>query len=765
MYRQGKYTKKRGPVRGLKSTFKHQIAWWKRLGWKKQVLLVSTPILAFLIITPIATYLYFARDIDDQERLMNRNNTGVEIVDRKGKQIYSFGRSKHHDIVKLKDISDNVEKAVIASEDKNFYEHSGFSLGNILGALYANFISGGNNYGGSTLTQQLAKNTVLTDQRTFLRKYQELSVALAIEQRYSKDEILEMYLNSVYFGEGAFGIKDAAKTYFNKSQKNLTVGESAMLIGILPSPTNYSPISGVKEYAYERQNTVLTRMVKNGKITEAQKQVALKQKLHYAPKRDPIDNGAPHFTGMVLSELYEKYGEEKVNRSGYRVVTTLDLGMQKKANAAVQSNMAFIQANNGTNASLVAIDPKSGEIRALVGSADYNNPKWGMVNMVTTPRQPGSSFKPIYYSEALARGLVTPATVLQDVPTDFGGYTPQNASRTFSGPISVRNALSRSLNIPSIKVMQKLGVDNAITTAKKMGITTLNRSASDYGLPLALGSGEIPLEEMTNAYAGFANQGEHYNTSIIDKIDNKFDETIFTEDKTSERGVSEQGAFLISNILSDNNARAPIFGSSLTVSGHTVAVKTGTTDDAKDAWTIGYTPSIAAGVWVGNNDNVAMYNGGSSMAGPIWRSFMQSVLDGTSNEAFKQPAGIVKLLVCSNGKKADRAGTGTFNEYFLASAQPKESCNVPDKKKDKPKKDEETAMCTVVGKEDLTADDENCVVDMCSVPGKEDLAANDPNCVEGDDADSDGVTDDIDQCPNTAVGATVNAVGCSEDQL
>ena len=766
MYRKGKYTKKPGIVQSTKRAIKRRWKWWKGLSRKKKIAYTVGPILAFLIIVPIATYLYFIRDIDNQERLMNRNNTGVELVDIHGKKIYSFGRSQHQKLVKLDGISDNIEKALVASEDKDFYEHNGISVGGTLNAVWQNIRPGGINNGGSTLTQQLAKNTLLTNQRTFLRKYQELAIAIAIEHRYSKDQILDMYLNSVYFGEGAFGIKDAAKAYFNKSPKHLDLAESAMIIGVLPAPSAYSPITGDIELAKERQNTVLTRMVRTGKITEAQKTAALHETLHFAKARDPINNGAPHFTEMVLNELYDKYGEEKVNRSGYRVTTTLDMDMQDKANAAVDANMAHIQANNGSNASLVAIDPTSGEVRALVGSADYNNKKFGNVNMVTTPRQPGSSFKPIYYSEGLAQGDITPATILKDEPTDFGGgYRPENASRTYSGDITVRNAIARSLNIPSVKVLQKVGISDALSAAKRMGITTIKGDSSDYGLAFALGVAEVPLEQMTNVYAGFANQGEQYPTTIIKKIDNKYNETISSNNETSKRIISPQGAFLISNILSDNAARDVVFNGTLTLNGHTAAVKTGTTEDAKDAWTIGYTPSIAAGAWVGNNDNTPMYSGGSDMAGPIWRSFMNAVLEGKSDQQFTQPAGIVKVLICSNGKKADTSGPGTRYEYFLSSDQPTGSCTVekkPAKKKETPKKKETKQPCTVKGKENLTADDENCVVDPCTVPGKEDLASNDPNCVDDTQADDDGdgVPNDSDQCPATPQGTAVDSTGC-----
>lgn len=693
MIRQGKYTKPVSPLQRAKRAIARRWRWFAGLSKTKKALLIGGPLLAFLIITPIVTYAYYAHDISDQERLMNRNNTGIVLTDKDGQVFYSTGKAQHRQIVPLSDISDSMKKALIASEDKDFYKHGGFSFTSIIRALYGNITSGdATGSGASTLTQQLAKNTLLTNNQTFLRKYQELAVSIAIEQQYSKDQILDMYLNSVYYGENSFGIEDAAKTYFNKSPKDLTLAESAMLVGVLPAPSAYSPISGDPELAKERQNTVLTRMVNTGAITNEEKVAAASEELAYSQEQSQNDSIAPHFAEMVLEELYKKYGEETVTRSGYQVKTTLDLNLQKQMTANIADHMTYIQRNGGSNASGVAIDPTTGEVRALVGSADWENPDWGKVNMVTTPRQPGSSFKPIYYSEALAEGVITPATIEADVATDFGGYKPQNASQTFSGDITIRNALSRSLNIPSVKVMQKFGVSNAVATANRLGITTVDGS-KDYGLPLALGAAEAPLMQMANAYAAFANQGKQYDTTIIQEVKNKFDSRIYKAKETSKSVISQQGAYLISNILSDNNARAPVFGSSLTVPGRTVAVKTGTTDDNRDAWTIGYTPQLVVGVWVGNNNNDTMLNGGSGMAGPIWLATMKQALAPLPKVDFSVPAGVVQRAVCyGNGGLASAAGSGTYNEYFLSTALPTTSCAAqpapkPEESKDAQKND------------------------------------------------------------------------------
>ena len=763
MYRKGKYTKKRGFLSGTKYFLKRRWKCYRTLPRWKKIAYPLAPLLAFLIITPIATYFFYYNYISDIDKLLNKNNTGVVLLDSSGKPFFSINNAAHRELVPLDKISDNTEHALIAAEDKDFYQHGGFSVAGYMRALAGMVGSGSIQGGGSTLTLQLAKNTLLTENQNFLRKYQELTIAVAIEQRYSKDEILGMYLNSVYYGENAFGIEAAAKTYFGKTPAKLNLAESAMLVGVLPAPSAYSPISGNLAYAKERQAYVLGRMLDDGYITQSEHDAALKQKLMYA-KQKTITNEAPHFTEMILSELYDKYGEEVVNRSGYQVKTTLDLSLQKAANKAVSANMDHIKANGGSNASLVAIDPKSGGIRALVGSADYENKTFGKVNMATTPRQPGSSFKPIYYSDALARGVITPATVLQDTQAEkqtFGGYDVFNYDRSFRGNVTARQALDWSLNIPAVSVLKKDGgTERVVEVAKDLGITTLDDSKA-YGLSLALGSGEVPVTEMTNAYATFANGGTHNELMSIESIADKYDKTIFTSKAEQHRAISEQGAYLISNILSDNQTRARFFGSALNVTGtdyqtKTVAVKTGTTDDSRDAWTIGYTPDIAIGVWVGNNDNAKMLSGGSDMAGPIWRQTMSAAI-GKKNPSFTQPSGIVKRTVCT--------AMGMMTDVFLSTNVPNQ-CDKKVEEKPKPEEKPTVEKCTVAGKEDLNANNPNCVEEMCQIQGKENLAANDPNCVEEDktDTDGDGVLDAVDQCPNTPPNTEVDATGCQESQ-
>jgi len=726
--------------------------WYKGLSKPKKAMVIATPIVAFLILVPIGTYIYFANAISDPDRLMNYNNTGVVLLDKSGQTIYSSGTASRGKRIPLDQIADVTEKALISSEDKNFYKHGGVSLVSIAGALLANLMSGSATaYGGSTITQQLAKNTLLSSNQNFLRKYQELTIATAIEAKYSKDDILDLYLNSVYYGEGAFGIESAAKTYFGTDAAHLDLAQSAMLIGLLPAPSAYNPISGNPVYAKERQATVLARMVDNKVITQAESDAAKAEVLAYAPQGSASVNAvAPHFAQMVLDQLYSKYGEDRVNRSGFRVTTTLDLTLQTAANSAVAGHISYIEANGGSNASVVAVDPTTGQVRALVGSADYNNTDFGKVNMANTARQPGSSIKTLYYAEALQKQLITPATVLHDVATDFGGYSPLDADKKFRGNVTARSAISQSLNIPSVEVMQKLGVSNAITAFKRMGITTIDDNTT-YGLSLALGTAETKLTEMTNAYAALADGGQQYDLSMITSIDDKFDKQIYKlGSQTAKAAMGADASFLISDILNDESARAPIFGGSLNTTGYDVAVKTGTTDANRDAWTIGYAKQLAVGVWVGNNDNTVMSNGGSGMAGPIWRAIMLAGLKGQTNQPFTAPADISKVTICtSNGLLSVGGGSeATYQEYFRAGTAPTVTCNAVVVPKD-------TDSDGVIDANDTCANTPaGTAVDATGCPVETKVPVT-------TDTDGDGVIDTEDKCANTPTGTTVDATGCA----
>ncbi len=691
MRRVGKYTKQR-KVRGAWFATNKYILWFHNLKRWQKIAIIVGPILTLMILIPLLTYFYFARDISDKERLMNRNNTGIVLTATNGEVIYQSGRAKHREMVPLDQISDTTKQALLASEDKDFYKHDGFSVLSTMRAVYGYVLGGGGGFGGSTLTQQLAKITVLSSERSAMRQFQAFSVALAIENTYTKDEILEMYLNSAFFGGNAFGIEDAAKSFFNKSPKDLTLAESAMIIGVLPAPNVYSPIYGDMKYAKERQATVLSRMVKNEYITQAEKDAAIAQELAFAEPESTVDESpAPHFVEMVLADMTERYGAEEVARAGYQVKTTLDLDIQNKLKTSINQNMAAIRASGGSNAAGIVTDPKTGAIRALMGSYDWDDEKDGKVNMVTALRQPGSSFKPIYFAAALADGTITPATILEDRAIDVNGWKPQNALRTFNGDVTVRKALNWSLNIPAVKVMQRYGVEKSIEAANDMGIDTIKKDG-EYGLALALGAAEARLEDMTYAYAAFANEGRQESRAVVEEVRSRYDETVYKKKQQEKQVISAEGAYLISNILSDNQARAGMFGASLNLYGNKkAAVKTGTTDDNRDAWTIGYTPSWTVGIWVGNNDNTAMSSGGGTLAGPIWRGIMNEITT-DANDQFTVPSGVTQRDVCyGTGKLANTSGTNTYKEYFLSTALPGYGCNVQQKeqKEEKPPEEEQ----------------------------------------------------------------------------
>ncbi|HSH18693.1 MAG TPA: transglycosylase domain-containing protein, partial [Candidatus Saccharimonadales bacterium] len=677
---------------------------FRSLFTRKRVLIAGSILGAFLILTPAATYAYYARDINDRERLMNHNSTGVVLKDRNGEVFYESGRVNDGDNVTLDQISDNLEQALVASEDKNFYEHEGYSLRGIAGALYANVLNkDAKAYGGSTITQQLVKNNLLSAEKSYLRKYQEVSMAVAVERQYTKQEILEMYLNSVYFGEGAFGIADAAKTYFGKSPADLTVAESAMLVGLLPAPNTYSPINGDPQLAAKQQERVLRLMAEQGYITAEQREQAGGAELTYASGGGDSFTHAQHYALMVLDELNKTYGEERVRRAGFEVTTGLDLAQQKEAEEIVQRRVATFAAGGGRNASLVAIDPKTGQVRALVGSVNWNNEQFGKVNMAVTPRQPGSSFKPIYFAEALDRKLITAATILKDERRTFGDWTPNNFDFKFKGNMTVRSALAESRNITAAEVMEKLGPEEAAAAARRMGISTVTEPEK-YGLTLSLGTAETKLYEMTNAYAGLANGGLQHDPTLITAVQDKYGNRIFEHTADDgDRILSREAAFVLSSILSDNSARAPTFGSSLNIPGgdRSIAVKTGTTDESKDAWTIGYTTGLAVGVWVGNNESQPMRGlAGGSSAGVIWREAMTVMLEDAPPEKFTPPAGVTQVTVCrgtSEPRRATRSGGNTYSEYFISGTAPTRTCNAGPtaedlRKQEKQRRDAEERM-------------------------------------------------------------------------
>lgn len=634
-----------------------------------ELVLIILAIGTLLIAAPIITEAKYSADVTSKEDIVNKKNKGIILLDRHGTQFFSFYDGRFREYTPLSQISEEVQNAVIVVEDKEFYQHNGISVNAIIGATIANFKKGDMAYGGSTITQQLVKNTLLNNRKDLFRKYEEVVLAQEIEKRYTKKEILEMYLNSVYFGEGAYGIEDAAHTYFNKDASELDISEASMLAGLITAPSTLSPVSGDKQKAKARQLHALNKMVQAHYLTDQERNQAAKKELAYVNGRKKGHFNAPHYALLVKQKLIEKYGEKYLTDSGMKVYTTLDLSMQAKAEETVQKQVESLVSNNGTNASAIVMDPKTGQILALVGSANWYNTEFGKVNMAVSPRQPGSAFKPIVYAAGFESHQVTPATVLLDAPRNFGlNYRPKNYDNRFRGPVSARYALANSLNVPSVEVMTKVGMEDALGMAKRLGINSL-KDASQYGPSLVLGAGEVTLLELTNVYATFANEGERHEPMFITKIEDKYGKVIEKPKSVGKQVIDAKYVFLVSSILSDKDVRRDVFGSALDIS-RTAAVKTGTTENYKDAWTVGYTPGLAIGVWVGNNNNAEMdHIAGSLGAAPIWRELMEDFSKDMPEEKFIPPSGIIAQSVCSGNGYRSFSGSSVRTEYFVSGTQ------------------------------------------------------------------------------------------------
>ncbi|MBI2022487.1 PBP1A family penicillin-binding protein [Candidatus Daviesbacteria bacterium] len=659
--------------------------------------LILLGIVSFLAFIPILTYLYFAQDITTKDRIMNRSNTGVVLLDRHNQPFFKFYQARTSDYVPLDKIPMQLRQTIIVGEDKDFYKHPGFSLKAIAGAILADVKKGKLAYGGSTITQQLVKNSLLSSKKNFLRKYQEIILASEIERRFTKDEILEMYLNSAYFGEGAFGVSDASRVYFGKNVERLNLAEVSLLSAMLPAPSKYSPFNGNIDALKNRQSYVLDEMVEEGYINKAERVQAENLTLTFNGDKELFDYKAPHFALFVKALLEKEYGEEKIARSGYKITTTLDLPKQEFAETVVATQVARLSANRVSNGAAVVLNTKTGEILAMVGSYNWNDKKFGKLNIVTTPRQSGSAFKPVVYSKALEEGIITPGTILQDKPQTFpatgdynsfdykeclrnggkgfGCYSPKNYDGRFRGQVFPRRALANSLNVPSVEVMSKVGVYQAISQAQKLGITTL-KDPSSYGLSLVLGAGEVKLLELASAYSVFGNQGNLVEPAAILEIKDKYDKTIYSYKPKPKLVLSKEVAFLISLFLSDAKARAEIFGNALNT-GVQAAVKTGTTENYKDALTLGYTDEFTVGVWVGNNDNVSMDQiAGSLGAAPIFKSLIEKFSEGKPPVNFEPPPGVIKISICKeNGfRLKGEATSSAFFEYFIKGSEPTRYC-------------------------------------------------------------------------------------------
>jgi len=645
----------------------------------------------FGLIAGIVIFFFYAlwvsRDLPTPGKLTNPDlKDSTRILDRNGDLLFSFYKDFNRIYVKLDDTPEDLRKATIAIEDKNFYTNQGFSVTGYLRGLLLDPIFRGRVAGGSTITQQLVKNALLSSERTVTRKLKELILAVQVDGKFTKDEILEMYLNNIPYGGSAVGVEAASNLYFDKSAKELSLSESAFLAGLPQAPSYYSPIVSGGDAYIGRTEDVLRRMREDGYISKNEEEKAMQEvkKFKFEQKTGSIE--APHFVMYVRSLLIERFGENLVENGNLVVTTTLDKKIQNESEDIIKEEFKKFKNYDVNNASSIVLDAKTGGILAMVGSVDYFDlENDGNFNAATSLRQPGSSLKPITYAVAFEKGY-TPAALIMDVKTEFPtsvpgepNYIPVNYDGKYKGPVQLRFALGNSLNIPAVKMLARVGIEPVMEKGYEMGIENwepTRENLSKVGYSLVLGGREVSLLQITSAYSVFARSGEMLPPFAIQEVIDRKGKTIYKYDEPSKRRVlSEDVAFLVSHILLDNNARLDVFGpnSYLNISGRSVAAKTGTTDEKRDNWTIGYTPSYVVGVWVGNNDNSPLdprIASGVTGASPIWSKIMRAVLSGTKNEEFKQPDGVIATQVdaFSGGLPID--GQPTRVEYFIKGTEP-----------------------------------------------------------------------------------------------
>lgn len=642
------------------------------------------------ILLTVALFAFYAKDLPRPDKVRRMEGISTVITDRNDIVLYDVYSDQNRIPVEFSDMPKTLREATIAIEDKDFYKHQGFDFRGMLRAV-KNMLLRQGLQSGSTLTQQLVKNVLLTQERSLPRKIKEFILSLQIEKKYSKDQILQMYLNEAPYGGPYWGVESASQAYFGKHAKDLDLIESAILAGLPQRPSYYSPFSSNPRAYVPRTTDVLRRMREDGYISKNQESEAL-EKLAQVKFTDSGGNfKAPHFVIYVRSLLEEKFGEKMVEGGGLRVKTTLDFEIQEEAQKIVAEEIEKAKSLKIGNGAAMVIDPKNGEILAMVGSYDYNAPDYdGNVNVVMSLRQPGSSIKPVTYASALVKGYPT-SYLLMDTETVFPvtgqkDYVPVNYDGKFHGPTQIRYALGNSLNIPAVKMLAKVGLKDMLSTAYEMGFTSLEPTTLNmqkFGLSVTLGGGDVRLFDLVSAYSAFANGGQKAEPVAILKVtDSSGKKTLFEhKDPSSKKKVLDEGvAFIISNILSDNNARLITFGanSQLNIPGHTVAVKTGTTDDKRDNWAIGWNPSYVVGVWVGNNDNSPMLKVASGVSGatPIWNRIFKAILKDKSNEEFKKPDSVSEVEVDSlTGTKAYGDGPKR-KEFFIKGSEPENPSTV-----------------------------------------------------------------------------------------
>lgn len=655
--------------------------------------------LLFVLVFGLSGYFFYQeilKDLPSPNKLVERDQAvTTKINDRNGKLLYKVYLDQNRTPVGIKDIPQNLINATLAIEDSEFYQHNGLSIKGILRAIKVG-LQGEKIEGGSTITQQLVKNALLSPERTIRRKIKEVLLAIAVERRFTKDQILQMYFNEVGYGGSSYGIEEASQLYFGKSVKNLNLAEGALLAGLPASPTTYSPFGANPNLAKKRQEIVLQRMFEEGFITRQEKDQAVQEKIIFKKPEQNIK--APHFVMYVRELLVQEYGEKVVEEGGLEVTTSLDIDIQNYAQTVVEEEVEKLKNMHVGNGAALITKPQTGEILAMVGSKNYFDlDNDGNFNVTTSLRQPGSSIKPINYSVALDMGF-TAATLIPDTPISYNLpgqplYSPRNYDGKFHGNVPLRVALGSSYNIPAVKILSSLGVSRMIEQGQKMGITTWN-DPSQYGLSLTLGGGEVKMTDMSTVYGTLANMGTRVDLQPILRVKNYQGKVLKTLDcsggpspKCSRQVVvNPKIAFILTDILSDNSARTPAFGSRslLNIPNHPhVAVKTGTTQNLRDNWAIGYTPDYLVTTWVGNNDNTPMSRVASGVTGasPIWNRIMTKLLADTPDKGFLPPEGILRLEICPGTFALACNGCGGKWEFFINGTQPKNHCD-PEKIKE-----------------------------------------------------------------------------------
>lgn len=631
-----------------------------------------------------ALFAWYAKDLPSPGKLAIATGNSTVFYDREGRVLFEMYKDKNRVPAKFDDISEYVKKATIAIEDKSFYKHKGISQTGILRAAL-NILLKRSFEGGSTITQQLIKNVLLDPRRTPARKIKEMILAFEVERRYSKNQILEMYLNEAPYGGSYWGIASASRGYFGKDPKNLNLLESAILAGLPQSPTYYSPFIGKNDAWKGRTQDVLRRMREDGYITPDQEKKALVNLGKVKFTSPHLSIGAPHFVFYVRDLIEKEYGAKLIDE-GVRVKTTLSLEVQKKAEKIVYDEIKSLKGYNVGNGSVVVMDPKTGEVIAMVGSYDFNDEKFGKFNTATAQRQPGSTIKPITYALALEKGY-SPSTVLMDVKTNFiassgeKDYIPENYDGKYRGPVQLRFALGNSINVTAVKMLAMVGLRDFLSKAEDIGLATFSPTEENmrrFGYALTLGGGESTLLDMTSAFTTFATGGVRHEPNTILEISDFRGKRIFKNNRSPEKRVwSEEVAFLISHILSDNIARTESFGpnSYLNIPGKTVAVKTGTTNDKRDNWAIGFTKDIAVGVWVGNNDNSPMnpkIASGATGASPIWYKLMRELLKSYRDGIVEKPPKVKAVEIDGYLGGLPKEGYPKRSEYFIEGTEPKD---------------------------------------------------------------------------------------------